>query len=295
MSPAWFMKASRNSSIPEVGGDLATYIDLDDNRTALATIAQLIADDDYLDEIGARIARDFRPLTWGEATEALLVRLKALQNSVDRPELQTASLAHEQMTFSPDCIPVFDLGERIEFGFEYNLRPGSLDVVGAMKLYAFFGKQWHSLEHWGRWSAGRTARLVFGITVDAGRDFSIYLGLRLPDYYGPTRVAVSAGGKIFGEILLKGSGQDEAVRFRLSSESLVDVGGCYYAALDLTIERESIPLPKGNDERVLGVGVSHILICRADDVESRMAYIEEFAGIKLLSEPKSHILSYKGH
>jgi glycosyltransferase involved in cell wall biosynthesis len=67
--------ASNTSAIPEVGGDLVRYIDPYDAEAAQVIIEQTLADRDGLAAWAARVEREFKPRSWREVTENLLLRI----------------------------------------------------------------------------------------------------------------------------------------------------------------------------------------------------------------------------
>jgi len=67
--------ASNASAIPEVGGDLVRYIDPYDTAAAQKMIEKTLADRDDLAQWAARVRREFKPRSWREVTENLLLQI----------------------------------------------------------------------------------------------------------------------------------------------------------------------------------------------------------------------------
>ncbi|MBP0492373.1 glycosyltransferase family 4 protein [Pararoseomonas indoligenes] len=67
---------SSSTSLPEAGGTLARYFDPENTAEAYRVIRQVVEDPEGLRRWQGRVAREFRPVSWDEAAEAVL---RALQ------------------------------------------------------------------------------------------------------------------------------------------------------------------------------------------------------------------------
>jgi len=76
--------ASNRTSMPEVGGDLADYIDPEDLAGATAVIERAIFDEEYRRRREAQIRESYRPASWAESFSSLLAALDRLHGPDDR-------------------------------------------------------------------------------------------------------------------------------------------------------------------------------------------------------------------
>ena len=67
---------SNTTSLPEAGGALARYFDPESTTEAYHVIREVVEDPEGLRNWQARVARDFRPVTWDEAARAVLRALE---------------------------------------------------------------------------------------------------------------------------------------------------------------------------------------------------------------------------
>lgn len=70
--------AAAAAAMPEVGGDLADYVDPLDLRGGIAVIRRMIEDAAYRESRAADVRTRFRPRTWGDAAAAMLEAARRL-------------------------------------------------------------------------------------------------------------------------------------------------------------------------------------------------------------------------
>ncbi|MCR0980530.1 glycosyltransferase family 4 protein [Roseomonas populi] len=63
---------SSSTSLPEAGGTLARYFDPENTAEAYSVVRQVVEDPEGLRRWQSRVAREFRPVSWDEAAEAVL-------------------------------------------------------------------------------------------------------------------------------------------------------------------------------------------------------------------------------
>lgn len=67
--------SSNRTSLPEAGGDLAIYFDPDNLPEAVRKVREVIEDPKALQAWRARVAREFRPVSWTESARAIIGQL----------------------------------------------------------------------------------------------------------------------------------------------------------------------------------------------------------------------------
>jgi glycosyltransferase involved in cell wall biosynthesis len=77
--------ASGRASLPEVGGELADYIDPTDDEGSLAVIERAVFDEAYRRAREARIRAEFRPRSWSESFGDLMANLDRLCGAGETP------------------------------------------------------------------------------------------------------------------------------------------------------------------------------------------------------------------
>jgi len=275
--------SSKNSSISEAGQDLAVYIDTNNSSSALKTIMKCIQDPQFLNDKEKSIKKNFSHVSWDDATEYLLDSVLEIIRDAREIESEHVSFPEEDVRIMPSNLPMFHIGERIEFSrFDKIAKRNVLNIPHVMKRYAFYGGKWHDPEDWGRWSGDRVARLIFGVELEEKQNIAVYLGLRFPGYYNGNGVRIATHNKVLGKIDLYANGQDNVTRVEVPFDCFILVGKSYYVALEFLMGEEPRKPPEGNDDRMIGLGISHLKICRADDLVSRIEYLEDRMGLKHL-------------
>ncbi len=171
--------ASSVSAIPEVGGDLAVYVDPDDVETGYAVIAGLIRDPGRIAEIERRIVAGFRPRTWRDVGREVFA-------AVDR--LVAATPARRD-AFSPRIaaqalIDVTTMGADAATDPDYAANPYRLILADG----------WHAPDATGAWMLDAQARLRLATDCAPGRAVAILLHLTTSPWVDASNVlTISAG------------------------------------------------------------------------------------------------------
>ena len=71
--------SSNRASLPEAGGDLASYFDPDNLEDAYRAVRAVIDDPAHLEAWRERVARDFRHVPWEHSAEVMRRALNALE------------------------------------------------------------------------------------------------------------------------------------------------------------------------------------------------------------------------
>lgn len=180
--------ASETSSIPEVGGAFADYLDPHDHLGAVAIFERAIFDETYRGRRERDIASGFRIRTWDETTAAF--------------HLAVDDLAREA---PPQRLPLLRAG--IDYGFEGLMEDVLVSWERKLAKLAL-AAGWHLLERWGAWSAAPAADLRFFTEEAQGDDLIVTLSLVSPPGVEAVRLRLEAGAEP-RELRLAGRGKVE--------------------------------------------------------------------------------------
>ncbi|WP_339915197.1 glycosyltransferase [uncultured Brevundimonas sp.] len=207
--------ASDASSLPEAGGEFATYFRSGDPVDLLAQLERMLFEPDFRQDLEEQIARTFRPRSWRDLGQEI-VDCVVHWNEQSGPG-ETAA-----------AIPV----PPVEPGRAYSL--GRLTATrlktGLMSAEIFrTGEGWAAPDTWGCWTTGDGAELVFRMPQsEPVRDLRLVMGLRGPsrhrvDYTIMVGMAAVARGRLTsGEVswldarIPAGAIVDGAVHLRIS-------------------------------------------------------------------------------
>jgi glycosyltransferase involved in cell wall biosynthesis len=245
--------ASATSSIPEVGGVFADYIDPYDFHASYQVVEKAIFDDGFRREREELIRSEFSSRSW---IDLALNLLDVMQNSIKESENQL-----NQTDLFPPLInekQVYDL----------NGLSRSEAVSWKDKNVRFcFVDGWHQLEHWGAWGARPNSIVSFKTEADCGSKVRVWLRLVLPNEYKNEEIRLITNcctRSLANKITNKES------RW-LSVDAVVDQNRCVF----LTFQR-----PRHNcsidGNREIYVGVSGIVFCKADDLTSVNEVLTKF-------------------
>lgn len=253
--------SSNATSMPEVGGDWAVYIDPHNVNDGHRVISSLLADRAGIAAREQALREGYRPITWRDATTRMMGLLV---------EAHAALVTRRGAVATASALPVLQPGRLCSLALA-EAKGGALcglgDAIGQHKAGRLrLGADWHGLEFWGSWSCGTEARLGFSVTAPAGAALVCYLGLRLPYYVLPVACRVLLDGRDVGGVMLDGKG-DRDVRIDLPP-GMADI------RITLRLMTLPVPLPDIADQRQLGIGVRHVYVCEAADTEARLAYFD---------------------
>ncbi len=158
--------ASNTTSMPEVGGDLALYVDPFNVRAITDTIAGLLGDRNALLVQEARIRREFRRRTWMDYGKDLLQATDALCKN-DR--LSPVALPPAQVIRPRQLAPWQRRGT--------GLPPRDVLVRQFMSRIVLTDG-WHPVETWGAWTDGKLSHLSCNSTLPPGAPVRVLLQLR---------------------------------------------------------------------------------------------------------------------
>jgi glycosyltransferase involved in cell wall biosynthesis len=240
--------ASKATSIPEVGGTLARYVDPLDPGEGYTVIKQLISDRSALEQWTQQVRNEFRPRSWRSFSDDFFGAVSGFWFQ-GAGEIQTSNclLPSDQLIFG---------------GHDDINRLGNT----TRKLVSFRMARaggWHSMEGWGVWASQRRARLRFRTELGENDEVKLYLLLRLPPDAEGAKCTVSAGA-------------GDAVFDRLTEKAMFcQANGRIKAQGLMEIELLSAGAFQVPDRRDLYIGLIALAFCRSADVLARVALLEE--------------------
>lgn len=165
--------ASSASSIPEVGGDYAIYVDPFDINSGYAVISRLICDPSELARMQDKIQTSFIPRTWQDVGFDFFKKLDNListskQNQIRRP------------FFAPNL----DAGETLSVTKLSRIEKHSTGYVQNPTRLAFLDG-WRGVESSGTWMLDHTARVRVETNCIPGQQVMILLQVGTSPWVGP--------------------------------------------------------------------------------------------------------------
>jgi hypothetical protein len=145
------------------------------------------------------------------------------------------------------------------------------------------GLNWHRLEDWGCWTAPGTAMIRLPLPDESlGQDLLLFLRLRGTAVDTSVKLQCSIDGKPLSgpvqRLISDGTRQSLGFRFRSDSRNLtlaIDVG-----------QGSSL----GPGDRNVGIGVTHVMICRTDDIKARQDFMMRFPELKERIRLEQHMM-----
>jgi hypothetical protein len=238
--------SSNRSSMPEVGGKFARYIDPDEVSEGYALVRDLITHPDKLAKWTSEVASGYKPKSWRQFALDYFDAVVKVEKADEKP-----------------LNGYFEPGDLIGMGAWEVDRRGDLGLPLTYLASARRGG-WHPVEAWGCWAATRNAVLKLPTRLEPGKDVCVYLGLQTPGNTNPEtaslRVDVGGRNNLFKRL--------QARRQWVVAEGKIDPDGA------LSISFHSIGPFDKPDQRDLFVGFSALAFCAVDDTVSRLRAIE---------------------
>jgi len=241
----------RHSSLPQAGGEHAVYFLHQSEPDLVEKLETLIFDPAHRGMLEGRIAARLRLRDWGAITDQLLQELL----TAERAEPVPLEQRHAIRLGAPQPLRLFD--ESLP-----TLAMAAADAVRD-------GLGWHQLEDWGVWTRpGRaTLRIPLGAAgARAGAPLRLYLdcvappgdlalGIRAAPPYGPAATIEVRADSRFTCVLDPLDGA-EAIEVEFDSGAGVELA------------QDHPP------RRSAGIGLTGFMLCRRDDLESRLEFLE---------------------
>lgn len=238
--------ASNRSSMPEVGGRFARYLDPRDIAGGVALVRLLIEDPAELEAWRCDVVKHFEVRTWETFTKAYMARLLAV------------SAPAKKSTILLSSGKIYGMGR-----WEVARR----DIQGDKLTYLVNSRVngWHPNEDWGCWSASPEATLAFATGLPPGALVTVYCMVKAPGSQS-VDLTVEVGGKaqFLGMI---------------PNSALWKTFDCEVGAkgdLLLTL-RSNKAMPESMEGRSLYIGLLGLAFCRREDSAARLTLLETIA------------------
>ena len=243
---------SRVASLPEAGGDLVEYFDLDSAADFQAKLTRLIYDEAYRKEKERKIAQAPNLQSWAEIGRKILDTVGSLDDAaVIRlpPAKMKCGVYHSFARIGAKRIA---------------------DLRHAAEVYRD-GLTWHSPEPFGCWLAS-SAEIAFSLADEPGNEFHVYLHLMgtntdntinicgVPNNGWSMKLAIEHSRPVWARVPIRFSSKParREVRLRITADKHDDF------ALH----------SDGQDRRKAAVGVKGIYVCGTDDAQARLRILE---------------------
>ena len=238
-----------HSALPEAGGPHAVYFAPQHEPDLISKLERMITDPAFVAEREAALRGGAGLRSWDTLKDEALRHLRAM---AARPPL-----------------PLEDR-IAIEPGLAYAMIHGQETVPQpalAIRQVLRDGPNWHMPEDWGVWTRGGSATLRLPLPPGTGGSWRLYLDLLPPPGDGDIWLRAEIDGQEVG------SGTLAFANARPSGCVLplqIPADGRL-----LRVEIESAPVVLENDVRVLGAGLKRVMLCREDDLGSRLGWLED--------------------
>jgi hypothetical protein len=266
--------ASSTSSVPEVGGEFAIYVDPHNLREGYTRIESLILNPDEIRIREKKISEEYKPLTWGKATEGFMALISGISKDLESADQGVT-------TPTTGGLPVLTSGRHYRVGKVggKGRRSGNrLAATAASTLETIVSSEaltstnWYDVEDWGCWSKGAASRIAFAPESNQDSGFAIFLEVVLPPGDGASRCSVSLNGKHQGDWELSKDGKRGVIILETDlKQTRKEKSRQPEIVVDFDLGRDGGVVAGG---RTLGLGLVSIFICRTDDLVSRVRYFE---------------------
>jgi glycosyltransferase involved in cell wall biosynthesis len=242
--------ASNTSSIPEVGGSFANYIDPLSVRDGVEKIAQYLEQPDLLQEREQEIAEGFNVRTWDDVYGSFA---EAFRPIVADPG---GAIRSSNPAARAAVLPV---------GRIYS--PGVPSHRAIAPSRRVLTKGWNAPEEWGAWSSASSAEILFKIDDPDVTEIDLDLEVRLAPWLAESVLEVSAGmasPRVLNHVRV--TGLPRWYRLRVPVET-----GIVLVRMVLPMSLE--PGPDG-DTRTLGFGLSNLMWFYPTDYDRKLRALE---------------------
>ncbi|TGX48751.1 glycosyltransferase [Sphingomonas gei] len=238
------------ASLPEAGGDYAVYFRSGDVDAFTTALERLIRDGGYREALQQRIYAEFRPRTWSEiATD---IGEAAMRWRAHDPDL-------------PANVSIAQLGAWHPLTRNY-----ATAIWRGMRSAEVFrvGDGWYGPDNWGCWTKPCGGRLEIGTGVP-GMAIRLCLQLHgIPNRQVHFTVDTSDPATSVAGVLKPGE-------YKWVTMTLVpDPAGAIRLAINGNMSIDLAEVTDGDDPRLVSVGVAGFFLCRADDGQARLDFME---------------------
>ncbi|QCO07150.1 glycosyltransferase family 1 protein (plasmid) [Azospirillum argentinense] len=279
---------SRTSSLPEVGGDCAVYIDPNDTGSAIPVLRRLITDAAWREGLEHKVVTSYQPVSWRTVAERVITGCLEAGRKPRTNIFPTIDCGQEYCFGAlPDALSD-RLGEemmaQILEARRARLTSAYLSDAAFLAAEEFrIGESWCEPESWGVWSRYPDAGLGFLLPQEAQGGVQACLLLNVPD---PLR-GMSFHIEEDGEILAAGYLNSEEVFVTFRMQPRHDAEGRVLPSR-LMVRTRHDPAKQAElraiDARGIGLGFKRFLVNRFDDVLGRLEVMERLS-MRALEKP----------
>jgi glycosyltransferase involved in cell wall biosynthesis len=252
--------ASETSSLPEVAGDFADYLDPYNITDGYEKIKRFIVDGGFRETRAAAIKTRFKPRLWRDVAQDLLRTVEKYANEPRIPYEEP-----EPPVLQPGVL--YRMGHGGDFSRFARSR--------ASLVRAICGMDWYGIEEWGRWMRGYSAWLHFRLAENASREIVLAFELRTaPGFHGLVQVTID--DLLYDDLALEADATERLVaRIKPKGQNVrID-----FATTD--------QITVGGDPRPLSIGIRSIAYAPLDDLAARVNLLEMLSARLCTLRPSS--------
>ena len=256
---------ARNTSLTEAGGAGAIYFEGNDPDDLDSKLEMLIFDDAKRTMLKDQARAKAQIRNWRSISDEFIQHILDTRRSAPARQAQFLHVP---------------LGRLIHLGKAPQETPALETALGARLRN---GLNWHRPEDWGCWTKPGVARLCLPFPDELTEEDALCcLRLRGPAFATPIKISVLADDeRIFGPIEREiGRGKRLGLWFQLRLKArllCIDIDGGPGTSL-------------GPNDRDVGIGVTHLMLCRAEDAEARRNFLNAFPEFGLASRLKGRAI-----
>lgn len=240
------------SSLPEAGGPFAVYFESGSTPRLVEALDSLIYDQGLRQDRERMIADAFKPRSWADLFDQIAATVATW---AARPGRMDAAPSVVLGAYYP-----------IVRNFETRIWPG----MRSAEIYRA-GDGWWGPDNWGCWTKPQGGRLEMALPEQGG-PLRLYLRIHgLPTIACPYSVQVTGAAEGREGVLAPTQFKWLAFDIDPASASTLSV------TLQGLIPEGLADATKGLDRRIVSLGVAGFLLCRADDMIARAAFLEAVA------------------
>lgn len=262
---------ARNTSLTEAGGEAAVYFEPQNVPDLVSALEGLIFDAATRASREAFIAQTVRLRSWGDIADQVMREVLCRSSSDASVSRPFAS----------------------ELGRTYPLRlarGGAATREKAMADQLRDGPNWYPLEAWGCWTRPGVARLRLSLPAGTEGPLRLYIGCLTAGAGGAARIRAHAEGEApprFASLSADGPAPSACVLevVATGADLLVEIDsgeGLFLPDAPLAApapadpdDPDEVPLPVPG--RMVGLGVTGVMVCRPEDAVARLEFLESQA------------------
>jgi glycosyltransferase involved in cell wall biosynthesis len=265
---------SERASIPEVAGDCGVYIDIGDADRSLQVIRELIRDRHARDELEAKIARDYVPITW----RSVALRVAAACHSAAAVEWQDpypfADLPYStEISFGRLDLDIDGKGESL-LARIVDARLGHFKFDTLDQRSFLLGEEirsdgfWAPPESWGAWLCQLGGVIEFSLGPEPSELYYVFVRLRVSGPLQEMPVRLFADGVKVWEGEVGANSKDVVVRIARSASGI----GRWRVRIGAEVEVSSEVRTQigATDTRIPTIGLERLVVVPERDVATRL-------------------------